>query len=256
MKITTILIIALLLYGLNLNGQTRNITGRVITDLLEPLPMLDIRSSDSLLLGKTDMDGHFKLTIPQYIDSLLFRYVGMEPTDIKLKKNCNTIELIMMYDGTYDFMTLKKVDRLRRKKFDKLPLIHLKAVENGLFKSNNICYKRVFEELNPPKAVRDSIKREYKLKRKQNRLIFKKLEIDNVVKVPSATWSVYTNETDFGCLITGKVIGKNKKNADYNLLIKVTDNICDNKIATYNGQPVKIGDTITHNMKYFKIVKE
>ncbi|MEH6706316.1 MAG: hypothetical protein V7691_16090, partial [Galbibacter orientalis] len=66
---------------MNLNGQTRNIFGRVLSEDLEPLPMLDIRNSDSVLLGKTDMDGGFKIGIPQETDSLLLRYLGMEWTD-------------------------------------------------------------------------------------------------------------------------------------------------------------------------------
>ena len=52
------------------------------------------------------------------------------------------------------------------------------------------------------------------------------------------------------------VIEKNKKKGGYNLIIKVTDNLCEKDKATYNGNLVKIGDSITHNMKYFKIITE
>ena len=62
MKISILLGLTVLFFNLNLNGQTRTIIGRVISEDLEPLPMLDIRDSDSLLLGKTDMDGRFKIT--------------------------------------------------------------------------------------------------------------------------------------------------------------------------------------------------
>ena len=108
MKISIILVLAVLFLNLNLNGQTRIIIGRVISEDLEPLPGLDIENSDNVLLGKTDMDGRFKISIPQETDSLLFRYVGMEWTDIRLKKDCDTVEVVMMYDGIYDFMTSKK----------------------------------------------------------------------------------------------------------------------------------------------------
>lgn len=151
MKIATILIIAVLFLNLNLSGQTRTIIGLLISEDLEPIPGLEIKNSEMVLLGKTEMDGRFKISIPQETDSLLFRYVGMEWTDIRLKKDCDTVEVIIMYDATYDFMTLKKVDRLRKKRFDKLPNLHSEAVKNGLFENNNICYERAFEEYNTPK---------------------------------------------------------------------------------------------------------
>ena len=89
MKITTILIIAVLFLSLKLSGQNRIISGRVIAEDLEPLPMLDIRNTNTVNYGKTDMDGHFKISIPQEIDRLLFSYVGMECTEIILKKYFN-----------------------------------------------------------------------------------------------------------------------------------------------------------------------
>src|SRR5674476_670863 len=158
MKITTILIIAILLLSLNLNGQNRIISGRVISEDLEPLPMLDIKSSDTVLFGKTDMNGRFKISIPQETDRLLFRFVGMEWTEIKLKKDCDTVEVVMMYGVLYDFMTLRKVDRLRKKRFDELPNLHSDAVKEGLFTTNTICYERIFKADNPTKPVLDSIK--------------------------------------------------------------------------------------------------
>src|SRR5512145_2899623 len=95
MRIATILILIILFVDLNLNGQTRTIVGRLISEDFEPLPGLDIRNSDSVLLGKTDMDGRFKFSIPQETDSLKFRYIGMEWTDIRLNKDCDTIEVIL-----------------------------------------------------------------------------------------------------------------------------------------------------------------
>lgn len=52
------------------------------------------------------------------------------------------------------------------------------------------------------------------------------------------------------------VIGKNKKKRGYNLIVKVTENLCAKNKATYNGNQVKIRDLITHNMKYYKIITE
>ena len=132
---------------MNINGQTRTIIGRVISEDFEPLPGLDIENSNNVLLGKTDMDGRFKFNIPTETDSLLFRYVGMEWTDIRLNKDCNIVEVAIMYDVLYDFITLKKVDRLRKKRFNKLKEIHSTAFEKGLFKMEKSCVIREFETI-------------------------------------------------------------------------------------------------------------
>lgn len=231
MKITSILILAILFLSQNLNGQDRIIIGRVISEELEPLPGLDIENSDNLLLGKTDMDGWFKISIPQETDSLLFRYVGMEWIDIKLKKDCDTVEVIAMYDVIYDFITLKKVDRLRKKRFDNLPNLHSNAVKNGLFENNNICYERVFKEYNPPKPVRDSINKENKLKRKQIKDTFKELALGDTIRIPySGDWRYdgtdrttlhsFSNVVDsdsFDCVIKGIITDKNSRKGGYSI---------------------------------------
>ena len=175
MKFSSILILAILFFSLNLSGQNRIIIGRVISEDLEPLPGLEIKNSDNLLLGKTDMEGRFKIIISQETESLLFRYVGMEWTDIKLKKDCDTVEVVVMYDVIYDFITLNKIDRLRKKRFDNLPYLHSNAVKNGLFENYNICYERVFKEYNPPKPVRDSLNKKNKLKGNKSKICSKDL---------------------------------------------------------------------------------
>jgi len=271
MKITTILIIAVLFLSLNLNGQTRTIIGRVISEDLEPLPILDIKNSDTVLLGKTDMDGRFKISIPQEIDRLLFRYIGMEWTEIKLSKDCDTIEVVIMYDVIYDFITLKKVDRLRKKRFDNLPNLHSDAVKNGLFENNNICYERVFEEYNPPKPVLDSINKKYKLKRKQIKDTFKGLALGDTIRIPyygtsrydgtdTTTLNPYSYAFDrenFDCIIQGVITEKNKRKGGYNLVSRViycSDCHYDNMVL--NGKELKVGETIEFNMKYSKILND
>jgi hypothetical protein len=269
MKIRAILILAVLFLSLKLNGQNRIISGRVIAEDLEPLPMLDIKNSGTVIYGKTDMDGRFKISIPQEINRLLFSYVGMELTEIKLKKDCDTFEVVMMYAGTYDFMTLKKVDRLRKKRFDNLPNLHSDAVKNGLFENSNICYDRVFDEYNPPKSVLDSLNKEYKLKRKQIKDKFKGIALGDTIRIPySGSWRYdgtdrttlhsYSNGVDgedFECIITGAITEKNKRNGGYNLVYKVIDcNDCHYDNIVLNGKELKNGELIVYNMKYYKIL--
>jgi hypothetical protein len=268
MRISLVIFIVLFL-NLNLNGQTRIISGRVISEDFESLPILDIRNSDTVLLGKTDMAGRFIISIPQETDRLLFSYLGMEWTEIKLRRDCDTVEVVMMYDGTYDFMTLKKVDRLRKKRFDNLPNLHSDAVKKGLFEHDDICYERVFEEYNPPKPVLDSLNKVYKLKRKQIKDKFKGLALGDTIRIPySGSWRYdgtnrttlhsYSNGVDgenFECIIHGVLTEKNKRNGGYNLVFRVIDcNDCHYDNIVLNGKEIKEGELIEYNMKYFKIL--
>ena len=275
MKITSVLIIAVLFLSLNINGQNRIISGRVITEDFEPLPMLEINNSGTVLLGKTDMDGRFIISIPQETDRLLFSYVGMEWTEIKLKKDCDTVEVVMMYEGTYDFMTLKKVDRLRKKRYDNLPNLHSEAVKKGLFQNNSICYEREFKPDNPPKPVLDSISKEYKYRKAQIKDMFKGLALGDTIRIPyfetsrfngteGTTLQSYSFTFDgenFDYIIRGVITDKNKRKGGYNIVYRVIDctgchynNMIINE-PYYPGQELKVGETIEHNMKYSKTLK-
>jgi hypothetical protein len=193
----------------------------------------------------------------------------MERTEIKLKKDCDTVEVVMMYGVIYDFMTLRKVDRLRKKRFDNLPNLHSDAVKNGLFENKNICYDRVFEEYKLPKPVLDSINKEYKLKRKQIKDTFKGLALGDTIRIPySGSWRddgtdrttlhLYSNGVDgedFDCIIRGVITDKNKRKGVYNLVCRVIDcKDCHYDNIVLNGKELKVGETIEFNMKYYKIL--
>jgi len=124
--------------------QTRTITGRIISEYLEPLPLIYIQDIDTTLIGKTDLDGWFKIEISSSTDSLRLCSLGIEWATIQLTSDCDTLEVVMMYDYIYDFITLRKVDRLRLRRFKKLPEIHKQAFDQGLFKTENPCYKQIF----------------------------------------------------------------------------------------------------------------
>lgn len=260
MKISIILVLTVLFFKLNLNGQTRTIIGRVISEDLESLPMLDIRDSDSLLLGKTDMDGRFKITIPQETDSLMFRYLGMEWTDIRLKKDCDTIEVVIMHDVIYDFMTSRKIDKLRKKRFDNLPTLHSDAVKNGLFNHDLICYDRAFEAYKPDL---DRIGEELKEKGKANKHDFKDLNVGDTVKIPfgldsskkriSTHYSpcVTCTEEDYDYVIEGEIINKHRRKLT--LEIKITEMLPYDSLE-YRGKILNVGNDFKYEMKYYEVI--
>jgi len=130
----------------------------------------------------------------------------------------------MLYAGTYDFMSLRKVDRLRKKRFDNLISLHTDAVRNGLFSNNNVCYENVFITHNPTRQVNDSLSKAYKSKRKQIKVTFKGLDPGDTIRIPfSGSWRddgtdrttlhLYSNGVDnkvFGCNIIVVITNKNK----------------------------------------------
>ncbi len=44
-------------------------------------------------------------------------FVGMDPTTIELKEECEKIEVIMILSSTYDFITLKSAERKRKRRY-------------------------------------------------------------------------------------------------------------------------------------------
>ena len=233
-------------------GQ-RTLNGKTIDQFLESAIGITIFDKDTTKIGQSDLNGYFQIELPKETNTLIFAGVGYEWATITVPKECENLELILFMASTYDFMSPRKVDRLRKKEFEKLPELHSQAFQKGLFKTEKPCVSRKFE---PDFPELDKIRRRHKLTKKKIKTKFKELKIGDIIKVPTQTWSAYTNGTDFGCLLTGKIIGKNKKKGGYNLVVKVTDNLCEKDKATYNGNPVKIGDLIKHNMKYYKIITE
>jgi len=146
MKNILIIFIVLHLSTCSLYSQNKTIEGRVISDQLETIPGVLIIINDTIKVGKTDINGFFQINIPISEKKILFRSVGLEPTTLELVEKCDEVEVVMMLSGTYDFITLKKVDRLRMKRFKKLPELHKEAFEKGIFKTNKACYT---QELTP-----------------------------------------------------------------------------------------------------------
>ena len=144
MKKLLILFLVLSFSTISLYSQNKTIKGRVIAEDLETVPLASIMINDTVEVGKTDLNGFFQIDIPVSMNKLLFIFVGIEPTKIELADTCNEVEVVMMLSRIYDFKTLKKVDRLRMKRFKKLPELHKKAFEKDLFKTDKACYTQEF----------------------------------------------------------------------------------------------------------------
>jgi hypothetical protein len=129
-----------LLLGSHVQGQTRTLTGKIIDKEFNPLYQVSIFNVDTVLLAKSDKDGYFSIIVSPNTKSLIVADVGAEWKILDLLNDCNNLEIILQLAGTYDFMSPAKVDRLRKKEFDKLRELHKSAFEKGIFKTDRPCY--------------------------------------------------------------------------------------------------------------------
>lgn len=141
------LIIIFIVFGVStssLYSQNKTIKGRIISELFDIMSGVSIRINDTVDVGRTDLNGFFQINIPAPTEKILFGSVGIEPAIIELADTCNEVDVVMMLSNTYDFKTPKKVDRLRMKRFKKLPALHKEAFTKGVFKSDTACYIQEF----------------------------------------------------------------------------------------------------------------
>jgi len=262
-----ILLLTFIVISFSVGGQTRTITGKVIDEYFENLSGVQIQNSDTIQFGMTDANGEFKIEIPTNTDSLLFGFIGMEWATIKLTSNCDRLEIIMILSGTYHYRSHKKIDRIRKDLFDKIPDLHSNAFDKGFFTSPTPCYKRVFK---PDKPQLDEIRKELKIEGKRIKTLFNKLEIGDTIQVPfSGTyrsdgtdrttltpWAYFTDVTKSQCIIEGIITNKDKRNSGYNIEIKITDyKSCkyDTPII-YQEKDIAIGTVFRHNMRILKVL--
>lgn len=254
----------LLVISIPLYGQ-KIITGRVIDENLVAIPGINIYS-DSILIGHTDIDGHYELKLPRGSNKLDYVCVGYERVSIEFQNDCTNIEVILISDGTYNYKSNRKIDRLRRKRFDNLKELQLTASKKGLFVEGLPCYSRKFELY---KQSLDEISKWAKKVKKRIKKDFKESAIGDTIQIPFSgsfrydgtdrttlfVWSSYTDANYFDCIIEGKILDKNRRRRGYNLTYKVINcEKCKYKSMVYEGKEMKTGEIFKQNMKYFKMV--
>ena len=261
-----IAILTLLIIAFQCYGQTRTITGKVLFDDFSPVIDARILGNEMQELGTTNANGDFTIQTPSGTSELLFGMIGMEIAIVKVPSSCDHVEIIMIPEGTFHYRSHRKVDRIRKSFFDKLPELHLQAYEKGLFKYGSTCYSREFK---PDKPQLDEIRKELRIERKRVKTLFNKLEIGDTIQVPfSGTyrsdgtdrttltpWAYFTDATKSQCIIEGIITNKDKRNSGYNIEIKVTDyKSCkyDTPII-YQEKDMVIGTVFRHNMRNLKV---
>lgn len=232
------------------------------------LPAARIYSKDTLLLGETDVDGYFEVSIPKEADTLIFGFIGYEFATISIPINCLYLEVMLLPDVLYHYKSNQKIDRHRKKEFDKQPDLHKEAAGKGLFKNGAPCFQREFE---PIKPRLDKIRDQLKAKRKAIKKDFKELAVGDTIKIPYggsygsdgtdrtilSDFSYVVDGNAFDCIIEGVIVEKNRRNRGYNIVYMVTDTKqCKYKSINYDNKDMLVGEIISHNMKYSKVITE
>jgi hypothetical protein len=132
------------------SGQTRIIKGKIIgsefprKDAMAKHEFWDLNEAiifgnDSLRLGTANQKGEFALEVPENIQTLRIGWLGMYPDEFILTDTCEFLEVILLPDVIYDYVTLKKEERLRKKDRKVLANLYREAFEQGIFKHEKPC---------------------------------------------------------------------------------------------------------------------
>jgi hypothetical protein len=145
MKRTLITLYFIILIQLSFGQTTISISGKVIDESFLEMPGVLI-FADGKELATTELNGKFQTEIEKTISEIEFRYVGMETLKVKLKDGCNNLELILLNEAVcYLGASLKKVNRIRKRKFDSRIELHKIAYQNGIFLSEYFCGEPQFK---------------------------------------------------------------------------------------------------------------
>ena len=126
------------------SAQTTSLKGKIVDMRLDPMPGIFILISDTVLIGRSDLDGKFEIVVSNNASQLQVRGIGMEEKDIDLPIKCDYLGIILIHAGTFDFMRPGKIDRLRKKDFRKLSDLYDKAFRIGIFPHQEPCFTESF----------------------------------------------------------------------------------------------------------------
>jgi hypothetical protein len=140
----------LLTLSLTSLGQSKIIRGKIINSDFPTTENLSehefwnasgaaIIGNGSIRLGTADEQGVFELEVPNTIQTLTIASVGMYPERFELTDSCEYFEVILLPDAIYDFVTLKREERLRKKDRKDLTQLYIEAFKRGIFAQEKPC---------------------------------------------------------------------------------------------------------------------
>ncbi|MFI1742885.1 hypothetical protein ACH5TW_00360, partial [Flavobacteriaceae bacterium MEBiC06508] len=115
-------------------GQ-RTLNGRIVDQFMETAIGITIFDKDTTEIGQSDYNGYFQIKLLKETDKFIFAGLGYEWATVSITKDCENAEIILFLASTHCFDSPAKVDRLRKKEFEKLSELHYQAFQKGLFKT-------------------------------------------------------------------------------------------------------------------------
>ena len=120
-------------------GQERIVSGKILDEDLLVIPGAIILCN-SKIIAKTDLNGNFEFKMIPAINKIEIANVGYQTEEINIIENCNHLEVILLLEGTYDFISLKSVKRKKARHRKKvLPNLYKEAYEKKLFTNEKSC---------------------------------------------------------------------------------------------------------------------
>ncbi len=140
MKTYHIISIFLILFCFQISfGQERIINGKVLDQDLLELPWVLI-SYNSKVIDTSDFNGNFRFKVTSEMKKIEFSFLGSQTEEINISENCNYIGIILLLDGTYDFISLKSAERkIERRRKKLLPKLYAEAYEKNLLDKEKSC---------------------------------------------------------------------------------------------------------------------
>lgn len=133
--LTTVIVIFICI---DLRGQNRTITGRIIDEHLNPLSGAVVQTLDSTFTARADKNGHYVLTVPNGTKRIKAWSIGMETDTFKIPDNCN-FNIILLDDIIAEFETVKEHKKRYKKRKRELPKLYNEAVRKGIFDESKPC---------------------------------------------------------------------------------------------------------------------
>ena len=121
-------------------GQERIITGKVIGQDLIEFPAVVIMTTEKEAIDTTDFNGNFEFKYSTNIKRIKLIFPMTQEEEIEITENCNRIEVILLDEWIYDYVSLKRAERKKQRDRKRiLPELYIKAYENGIFINKNSC---------------------------------------------------------------------------------------------------------------------
>ena len=241
-------------------GQ-HEVSGIVMDESLLPIVGAQVYIDDVRQpLATTGIDGRFNVNLLSLDDTLRVSFIGFETAEITLNEECDSLFIPIEEVGLYHYKSTRKVDRLRKKRFNELSSVHLAAYNAGIAKRPSPCYYRAFSST---KKELDQIKEKDRIVKRKQRKKYSALGIGDTIRLPFGTtyrydgtdrtalhlYSMMVDSPQSECVVVFAVKKMRRKST---ILKVVDDRSCTVKHPMFYDQKITEGVEIKVDIRYMQ----